>query len=293
MSDSDVETLSDEQYFSPIEPTVQKLSENSKKRPLIPSSSSDSPSPTVQKVVQKTKRLDTGNHSNIILDTEMDEKTKDFFRDLIKGSEVSTARLIQQSEERTAILIKSETTNIVCELTQNFQQKLSEIQSEIRQIDNEVRRKNIWIHGLPEVANEKWQELDSAIHDLKTKMGVPKDFDYDDVFRIGKPRVGHIRPVLMKLVRLRDKKLIMSKRGNLKGTKIFLNDDISKEIRIKDGILRKTAKKLQQDFAGSTTQLRRGMLFHQMGSITESYKVDEKGQVVKTSCEPEKRMDST
>jgi hypothetical protein len=292
MSDSDEENPSDEQYFSPVESTVHRRSE-SKKRPLIPSSSSDSPSPTVQKTVQKTKRIDTGNYSSTISNNEMDEKTKDFFRELIKGSEVSTARLIQQSEERTANLIKSETTNIVCELTQNYQQKLSEIQKEIRQIDNEVRKKNVWIHGLPEVANEKWQDLDKAIVDLRTQMGLSKDFDYDDVFRVGKPRVGHTRPVLMKLVRLRDKKLMMSKRGTLKGTKIFLSDDVPKDTRIKDGILRQAAKKLQQDFAGSKSQIRRGILLHQMGSVTESYHVDDKGQVVKTQREREHRMEST
>jgi hypothetical protein len=122
-------------------------------------------------------------------------------------------------------------------------------------------------------------------------MGLSNNFYYDDVFRVGKPRVGHIRPLLMKLVRLRDKKL-MSKRGSLKGIKIFMSDDVSKDTRIKDGILRHAAKKLQQGFAGSKSQIRRGIPLNQMGSVTEFYHADDKRQVVKTQREREHIMDS-
>jgi hypothetical protein len=91
MRDSDEENPIDEQYFSPVDSTVRKRFE-SKQRPLIPSSSSDSPSPTVQKTVQKTNRIDTGKFCSTMSNNEMDEKTKDFFKKLIKGSEVSTAQ---------------------------------------------------------------------------------------------------------------------------------------------------------------------------------------------------------
>jgi hypothetical protein len=96
-------------------------------------------------------------------------------------------------------------------------------------------------------------------------------------------------------MRLRDKKLLMSKKSILKGSKIFINDDIPNEVRIKESILRKASKKLTQDNPGSKTQLRRGQLIHKNGPITEVFEIDSKGEVVKlqSGLRQHQDMDST
>jgi polyhydroxyalkanoate synthesis regulator phasin len=287
MSDSDFDNSStEEQFFSPSEslrnPTqsahnASNVTVKSNKRPLHTSQSSESPSPTVQKSVKKIIKLSDDQ----IETPKMDESTKDFLKELMKSCEENTALLIQQSEERTAKVIKNEIAAIASEVTNKFQTQISNLQGEVHKISQEIRKKTVWIHGLPESPNEKWQELDAAIETLRKKMGLLEKIDYDDAFRVGKPRNGHTRAVVLKLMRLQDKKLMMSKKGSLKGTNIFINNDINKEDRIKESILRKVSKSLLKDNPGSSTQLRRGQLQHKIGSTIEVYVVNENGEVIK------------
>jgi hypothetical protein len=199
----------------------------------------------------------------------------------MRSCEEKTAQLIQQSEERTAKVIKNEIAAIASEVTNKFQTQISQLRFEVDKISQEVRKKTAWIHGLPEPPNENWQELDAALETLRLKMGLPEKLDYDDAFHVGKPRNGQTRPVILKLMRLRDKKLMMAWKGSLKGSNILINNDINKEDRIKDSILRKMSKALLKDNPGSSTQLRGGQLQHKIGPNITVYAVNDNIEVTK------------
>jgi hypothetical protein len=85
--------------------------------------------------------------------------------------------------------------------------------------------------------NEGWVDLEAAVADLYKQLGLPCNPDFDDCFRLEKPAEGKMRPVLLKLIGLGDKKLIMSQTQSLKGTKIYINDDQSKDEPIRGQIL--------------------------------------------------------
>jgi hypothetical protein len=207
-----------ESFYSHLNSSKTSVTKNSKKRPrpLNNSTSSSSPSPTVQKSIPKLLKQGETDFSTLTFN-EMDEGMKNVFKNLIL-----------KSEER----IKSEITDVRKDMADfktevmgqigfiNSEAQLMKI--EFSKVTSQLRKKNLVIQGLREKKQESWKDLEVAIDELYKKLGIPVKPDYDDCFRLGKPNVGKVRPVLLKLIRLRDKKLIMSLTKNLKGSNIFV-----------------------------------------------------------------------
>jgi hypothetical protein len=59
----------------------------------------------------------------------------------------------------------------------------------------------------------------------RTLLGIPENTEIDDRFRLGRPTGAKVRPILLKLTKSKDKKLIFSNCKKLKGTKVFINGD--------------------------------------------------------------------
>lgn len=97
--------------------------------------------------------------------------------------------------------------------------------------DKEGRRRNIVISGLRENENERWVELEQKVDGFfknTLKMDFELDRDLDQVIRMG-ARGKENRPILVKFKAIRKKIEAIGKRGNLKNTKIYLDDDYSKD----------------------------------------------------------------
>jgi len=120
--------------------------------------------------------------------------------------------------------------------------EISDLRNTISHLESQNRKKNLVIYGIPETASEKWKDIDGKILDLSNKLGLK--IDYDHAFRLGKPSRAN-RPILLKLLRMKDKIEIIGSRRKLKGTGIYLNDDLNPEDRKTNSLLLQKMKELK------------------------------------------------
>lgn len=103
----------------------------------------------------------------------------------------------------------------------------------VNRIDSELIKKNIIVYGLEETkkqASDRENHVES-IKVLCEKMKVT-DIDWDDAFQITKWTPGKTRPLLIRFVRMREKREFMSNRKNLKGSSIKIADDETPDQRL-------------------------------------------------------------
>jgi hypothetical protein len=250
--DSNVSSEDSQKSISPIHVV------NKKKRRLQKSSSTDSPSPPVQNLrsskVLKTSELAT-----------MDDKIKKFFEELVNSS-----------ERRTAELIRTEIASVKKDLSgkvTTLENEVANLKLDLARANNEIRKKNLLIEGIPEKRGETWKETELHIQELFKKLGIPENTEIDDCFRLGRPTGGKVRPILLKLTKSRDKKLIFSNCKKLKGTKVFINEDLTKEQRVANGILRKKQKELRESNPTATINIRNGRLTYRDGMTFRTFQV--------------------
>lgn len=122
----------------------------------------------------------------------------------------------------------------ICTRIQQDNQKLKETVTEqqrtIVHLQRLVNKRNLIVHGIDEVEPE--DNLEHRILDMiNTKVQVKCDKeDIEEIFRIGKRGKGN-RPIKIGLISLKKKQEILNARRNLKGTKIYVNEDLPFEIR--------------------------------------------------------------
>jgi len=85
---------------------------------------------------------------------------------------------------------------------------------------------------------------------------------------------GTRRPMLVKLLRYRDKLQIKSNAKLLKGTNIFINDDMTLEERQKEGSLRKKKRELQNENPKIVCSIRHGRLYVNDGNSKTTLEAD-------------------
>jgi hypothetical protein len=81
------------------------------------------------------------------------------------------------------------------------------------------------LHGIPVIVSETTERLLSYLDDLWNKVGVTERIVLDDAYRLGKPSTSGPRPVLIKFLRMIDKKKILSKRKDIAKLKVYINED--------------------------------------------------------------------
>lgn len=103
-------------------------------------------------------------------------------------------------------------------------------------IDNQHRRNNILVDGIPDEKGENWIESERKVRTImETNMGLDaKNIEFERAHRIGHYQEGgRPRQVIVKLLRFKDKQTILSCARKLKGTNIFINEDFSEAVQIK------------------------------------------------------------
>jgi len=110
-------------------------------------------------------------------------------------------------------------------------------------LDHMKREKNVIIYGLKEETNE---DPEASASKLFEKLGL-KDVMIDDTWRLGKQQKSPKgpRPLLVKFVKGTDKKKVMKEKAKLKGEKIFINNDLSKEEQAIEKNLRERFKTMK------------------------------------------------
>jgi len=156
--------------------------------------------------------------------------------------------------------IQTEFTKLTSDLKAQLQDNTREVKkigATVKRLEDQSRKKNIIVHGIPGDPKENWKDLDQKIENLGATLGTK--IDYDHGFRLGKK--GELnRPILLKLMRTRDKFQIMGLTHKLKGTGIYVNEDLPPEERRKHSLLLQKCKELKQSNPQAKTSIKSGRL---------------------------------
>jgi len=154
---------------------------------------------------------------------------------------------------------------------QLLQTELTVVKNKVQQLETRDKRRNIIVHGIAEINKETWKQLDDCIKILGEKLGI--EIDYDQAYRLGKPGTGKERPIFIRLLRTRDKLFIFSLRKKLKGTKIFINEDLDPEAREINSLLTRKWTELLKVNRNVKSYIRNSKLFVEDGTRRSVYSV--------------------
>jgi hypothetical protein len=159
-------------------------------------------------------------------------------------------------------------------LSEQNSKEIQSLKNRIDYLELESKKKNIIVHGIPEsTGKETFLERGKIFEDLISKLGLT-DICYDEVRRLGLSNPSRPRPLLVKLVKLKDKFCIMQAKKNLKGQKIFINYDLPPEERKKNGLLRQFLNQRKKDDNGVTGFVTNGLLKTWKGTRLKQFKFD-------------------
>lgn len=142
------------------------------------------------------------------------------------GQSFDISALLKDMEARFSILIQSE--------VMQCKKSLHKAVHKIDRIEAHSRQKNVIIFGWEETRkNTDKEDMEKTITDFTNTTGLVIR-DYDDAFRRGKWKSETARPIMLKFIRLRDKKLFLSGRNKLKRSTVKIENDATqrqKQIR--------------------------------------------------------------
>jgi len=117
------------------------------------------------------------------------------------------------------------------QISRDLDIKLQQLINQVQKINNSVnnletktRENNLIVYGFTEPKSETLELLLKNVDNLWTKLNV-SGILINNAYRLGKPKDGHSRPLLLKLVRYIDKRNIRSNRAKVSKDKIFFSDD--------------------------------------------------------------------
>jgi len=144
----------------------------------------------------------------------------------------------------------------------------SRLKREVEELKNEIRQKNVVIYGLEERDRNEEELTEIILRMLNEGMGVRiLQEDMDGVTRLGRYNHQKIRPILVALTTMKAKKAIMRSRRNLKGTKIYIEEDLTVETRAREKALKPLMIEKRKE--GYHVVIRRGKLLVENLECTE------------------------
>lgn len=130
--------------------------------------------------------------------------------------------------------------------------------AKIQQLENKERKKNIIVRGIEEEHYERRDETEGKVLEMCKRLGLT-GMKMNSVRRVGEKREGRSRPILIEMNDTSEKYRIQKERYKLKGTKIYLDDDLNREERIRAGKLWKISKEKRNE--GLRTKIRGGKIW--------------------------------
>jgi SepF-like predicted cell division protein (DUF552 family) len=198
----------------------------------------------------------------------------------------------KESEDRMAYMITTKLKPIE-ESIRKFsllEAKLVSLQKENERLHQELQKNNIIVFGIPEISGET-TDVHKVIEGLSNSLKIAQ-IDYNDAFRIRKYNKDKARPLLIKLLRYRDKQAIFNAAKNLKGSSISISTDKTKEARIADAALRRKKSEIQTSHPHVKLYFRNQKLIVKDGSVTTTLCYDPSTNDVHTVADDaSQRMD--
>ena len=108
------------------------------------------------------------------------------------------------------------------------QRRIHKLEVDLEDLQQYSRRTNVLIHGIEE---EEKEDTDKKAHDLFTEqLGLPLvEKDIARSHRLGKKTEGRNRPIIVRMLSYRQKKAVYDKKSKLKGTKVAIKENLTKE----------------------------------------------------------------
>jgi len=183
---------------------------------------------------------------------------------------------LEQLKAQLSALIQTTIESTFENIQKALENNITPLRKSVSQLEEKDKKKNIVVYGIPENNPEKYNDLELLITNLGSKLGMV--FDFDHAFRLGKNK-GTGRPILIRLMRTRDKFRIFENRSKLKGTNIYINEDLTESERKKNSLLLKKAKELRQSNPYSKTIIRTGKLIFNDSIRKVIYTVNANGEL--------------
>lgn len=158
---------------------------------------------------------------------DLNEQNKIMLDAILKRFDENEKRLM---EEINSLKVANEGLRNRVDVMEKTVQNQKEV---ILQLEKRLNSNNIIIHGVDENKDDTGLE-DALIDLLNSKLAVNiKEHDVQQVYRLGNNKYN-ARPIKVLLNNHKTKLSIMKEKKKLAGTSIFINDDLPKELRIRE-----------------------------------------------------------
>ena len=199
-----------------------------------------------------------------------------------RRSEVRTEVKNSEMEAKLDLIVAKLT-----ELNENVAKtstRLDKLETAVEEIRKQQVSKSLVIFGLTEPDGETYAMLENATEKLMKDIGV-NNFDPDNVKRMGRPQAGKTRPVIVEMLRTRDKHAILKAksvaRQLMTQKKIYIYPEKTKAERQIEKELAIHAKTFKSTHPGLQTSIRNSKLRADQGGQIEYYHLDTTGNLIK------------
>lgn len=111
--------------------------------------------------------------------------------------------------------------------------KFTNIEDSLDYLENQSRRNNLRFEGITEKPGESWHDTEQTLRTLikeKMKLDVSK-LEIERAHRVGNKTRSTPRPIVARFLRYKDRDVILKNGSKLKGTNVFVNDDVSDRVQ--------------------------------------------------------------
>jgi ribA/ribD-fused uncharacterized protein len=172
----------------------------------------------------------------------LDRKMSDIIKAMSFAS-TTVAELKQELESMKKIIKKQDHLEAEMALIKRENRELKE---KLNDMENYSRRENMEIIGVAETKDESVRDICRDL--FKEKLGIQREVDIVRCHRLGQRERANQKPrkILVRFGKFPDKEEIMKKKRLLKGSGIFLSDNLSIESQTKQTALVPVLKKVQE-----------------------------------------------
>ena len=114
------------------------------------------------------------------------------------------------------------------DIDQGFnKQDLDHIVGKLNYLEDQSRRNNLRFEGVEEQEEENWEQTAEKIRKIaQNNLGIPTGVTIERAHRIGERKYNRPRTIIAKFLHFGEKQDILRKSYKLKGTNIFVNEDL-------------------------------------------------------------------
>lgn len=180
--------------------------------------------------IEKSIEVQSTKHTSILSKLEKQEKTNDDIARAIEMFSEKYDELLKKvdSSNKTIEALQKRTRELEARLACK-DEELEELRGTVSALEQYSRNKNVEIHG---VAQNDREDILDVVRSVATKLDLepPSKDDIEAAHRLNAP-VGKIAPIIIKFREREMRDRWISKRKDLKGERIFINENLSRQMK--------------------------------------------------------------